>query len=67
MTDCIDRGLSREGELPGELHIPRRAKKLHDKLLEDQKKNHHYPFWTNDWLSVYAWRLMKKMLRVVVL
>ncbi|EYS92153.1 hypothetical protein X471_00445 [Bartonella bacilliformis str. Heidi Mejia] len=38
MTDCIDRGLSRESELPGGLHIPRRAKKLHDKLLEDQKK-----------------------------
>ncbi|MCZ2204161.1 L-serine ammonia-lyase [Bartonella sp. A05] len=54
MTNCIDRGLSQEGELPGGLCIPRRAKKLHDKLLEDRKKNRNHPLWANDWLSVYA-------------
>ncbi len=54
MTNCINRGLSQEGELPGGLHIPRRAKKLHDTLLENQKKNCNYPLWANDWLSVYA-------------
>ncbi|WP_455474624.1 L-serine ammonia-lyase [Bartonella sp. B30(2025)] len=54
MSNCIDRGLSQEGELPGELHIQRRAKKLYDKLLEDQKKNYNRPFLANDWLSVYA-------------
>ncbi|WP_455475564.1 L-serine ammonia-lyase [Bartonella sp. B17] len=54
MTNCIDRGLSKEGELPGELHVQRRAKKLYDKLIENRKKNHNYPFLANDWLSVYA-------------
>ncbi|MET3589919.1 L-serine dehydratase [Bartonella silvatica] len=54
MTNCIDRGLSQEGELPGGLRIPRRAKKLHEILLENQKKNRSYPLWANDWLSVYA-------------
>ncbi|WP_375665666.1 L-serine ammonia-lyase [Bartonella sp. TT121SHDZB] len=54
MTNCIDRGLSQEGELPGGLRVPRRAKKLHETLLENQKKNCNYPFWANDWLSVYA-------------
>ncbi|AQX19550.1 L-serine ammonia-lyase [Bartonella sp. WD16.2] len=54
MSDCIDRGLSQEGELPGGLRIPRRAKKLYQELLEDQKKNRNYSLWINDWLSVYA-------------
>ncbi|WP_375629041.1 MULTISPECIES: L-serine ammonia-lyase [unclassified Bartonella] len=54
MTNCIDRGLSQEGELPGGLRVLRRAKKLHETLLENQKKNRNYPLWANDWLSVYA-------------
>ncbi|CAK01302.1 L-serine ammonia-lyase [Bartonella tribocorum] len=54
MTNCIDRGLSQEGELPGGLRVLRRAKKLHETLLENQKKNCNYPLWANDWLSVYA-------------
>lgn len=54
MTNCIDRGLSQEGELPGGLHVLRRAKKLHDTLLENQRKNRNDPLWANDWLSVYA-------------
>ncbi|CAF26198.1 L-serine ammonia-lyase [Bartonella quintana] len=54
MINCIDRGLSQEGELPGGLRVPRRAKKLHDKLLENRKKNRNHPIWANDWLSVYA-------------
>ncbi|AQX18225.1 MULTISPECIES: L-serine ammonia-lyase [Bartonella] len=54
MINCIDRGLLQEGELPGGLCIPRRAKRLHDKLLEDQKKNCNKPLLANDWLSVYA-------------
>ncbi|MEL6088913.1 L-serine ammonia-lyase [Bartonella schoenbuchensis] len=54
MSDCIDRGLAQEGELPGGLRIPRRAKKLYKELLEDQKKNRNHSLWINDWLSVYA-------------
>ncbi|EJF81700.1 L-serine dehydratase tdcG [Candidatus Bartonella washoeensis] len=54
MIKCIERGLSQEGELPGGLHVQRRAKKLHDKLSEVRKKNRNHPLWANDWLSVYA-------------
>ncbi|ALE03907.1 L-serine dehydratase [Bartonella ancashensis] len=54
MKDCIYRGLSQEGELPGGLHVFRRAKKLHDKFLRDQKMKDDYSFFANDWLSVYA-------------
>ncbi|WP_019218493.1 L-serine ammonia-lyase [Bartonella florencae] len=54
MTNCIERGLAQEGELPGGLHVPRRAKKLHETLLENQKKNRNFPLLANDWLSVYA-------------
>lgn len=54
MTNCIDRGLSQEGELPGGLRVLRRAKKLYKTLLENRKKNHNYPLLANDWLSVYA-------------
>ncbi|WP_336294413.1 L-serine ammonia-lyase [Bartonella sp. CB169] len=54
MTNCIDRGLSQEGELPGGLHVLRRAKKLHKILLENQKKNRNCPLYANNWLAVYA-------------
>ncbi|WP_034988799.1 L-serine ammonia-lyase [Bartonella senegalensis] len=54
ITKCIERGLSQEGELPGGLHVPRRAKKLYETLLKNQKRNRNYPLWANDWLSVYA-------------
>ncbi|OLL54830.1 L-serine ammonia-lyase [Bartonella henselae] len=54
ITKCIDRGLSQEGELPGGLRVSRRAKKLYETLLENQKKNRNYPLLANDWLSVYA-------------
>ncbi|MBB5074021.1 L-serine dehydratase [Bartonella callosciuri] len=54
MTNCIDRGLSQEGELPGGLRVLRRAKKLHETLLKNREKNHNYPLLANDWLSVYA-------------
>ncbi|MHC5306926.1 L-serine ammonia-lyase [Bartonella sp. LJL80] len=54
MTACVDRGLLREGELPGGLHVKRRAKRLHDKLEDDWKKNRSNPLLANDWLSVYA-------------
>ncbi|GAA5099260.1 L-serine ammonia-lyase [Bartonella acomydis] len=54
MTNCIDRGLAQEGELPGGLHVPRRAKKLHETLLQNRKKNCNFPLLANDWLSLYA-------------
>lgn len=54
MKACVKRGLSRSGELPGGLHIKRRAKKLYEALQENSGKNYLNPFIANDWLSIYA-------------
>tara|TARA_A100001037_G_scaffold299011_1_gene323760 strand:+ start:2032 stop:3450 length:1419 start_codon:yes stop_codon:yes gene_type:complete len=54
MDDCIDRGLRKEGELPGGLHVKRRAKSIKDQLEAELGRNDIQPHSVNDWLSVYA-------------
>ena len=54
MDDCIARGLSRDGVMPGGLKVKRRAQAIHDKLNADWGSNVPNPLIANDWLSVYA-------------
>ncbi len=54
MNGCIERGLSRDGELPGGLHVRRRARRIHEQLLEERLTNASQPHAAYDWLSVYA-------------
>jgi len=54
MDDCIARGLSQEGILPGGLNVRRRAKRIHDQLLAEAGHNLAQPHQANDWMSVYA-------------
>lgn len=54
MSVCIDRGLSRDGIMPGGLNVSRRAKAIHEKLQDEWKQNKVNPLQANDWLSVYA-------------
>lgn len=54
MRGCIERGLSRDGVMPGGLNVRRRARQLHDKLQDDWRNNRINPLLANDWLSVYA-------------
>ncbi|APX11074.1 L-serine ammonia-lyase [Tateyamaria omphalii] len=54
MRDCIDRGLTTEGILPGGLQVKRRAKGIHDKLMAERGMNLTAPHTINDWMSVYA-------------
>ncbi len=54
MNDCIDRGLRMGGELPGGLHVKRRAKAIKDQLEAERGRNSVQPHVINDWLSVYA-------------
>ncbi|MDJ0820606.1 MAG: L-serine ammonia-lyase [Paracoccaceae bacterium] len=54
MEDCIDRGLTTEGILPGGLGVKRRAKGIHDALLAERGMNLTAPHTINDWMSVYA-------------
>ncbi|MEP3845251.1 MAG: L-serine ammonia-lyase [Paracoccaceae bacterium] len=54
MNACIDRGLRHDGILPGGLQVKRRAKGIHQKLLEERGMNLSAPHTINDWMSVYA-------------
>ena len=54
MTTCIDRGLERDGILPGGLNVKRRAKGIYDALLAERGLNMSAPHTINDWMSVYA-------------
>ncbi|SEO79629.1 L-serine ammonia-lyase [Salinihabitans flavidus] len=54
MNDCIDRGLSSDGVLPGGLGVRRRAKGIHDALMAERGMNLSPPHTINDWMSAYA-------------
>ncbi|PSL15686.1 L-serine ammonia-lyase [Shimia abyssi] len=54
MSDCISRGLEHDGILPGGLNVKRRARTIHQRLLNQTGSNSQQPHSINDWLSVYA-------------
>ena len=54
MAQCIDRGLSRHGILPGGLKVRRRAAEIHAKLLEGRRQNVRLPHEAMDHVSVFA-------------
>ena len=54
MNACIERGLEREGELPGGLRVRRRAKDIHAALSAEHGRNLTAPHVINDWISIYA-------------
>lgn len=54
MNTSIDRGMARDGELPGGLHVRRRARGIHQQLLAERLGNSSQPHAASDWLSVYA-------------
>ena len=39
IKDAIDRGVKAEGDLPGELHVKRKARIMYQKMLKDHKEN----------------------------
>lgn len=54
MNDCINRGLTTDGTLPGGLKVKRRAKGIYDALMAERGMNLTAPHTINDWMSVYA-------------
>jgi len=52
MRDCVDRGCRNEGELPGGLHVRRRAAALHRTLMTDD--GNIDPLATLDWVNLFA-------------
>ncbi|MDE1570618.1 L-serine ammonia-lyase [Aquabacter sp. P-9] len=54
MFACIDRGLARDGVLPGRLKVRRRAKSIRERLEADAGGNARAPHEVMDWVSVFA-------------
>lgn len=54
MNACIERGLHKEGVLPGGLNVRRRANGIYKNLQAQRLSNHQPPHAVNDWMSVYA-------------
>jgi len=54
MLGAIDRGLKRDGALPGGLNVSRRAKAIHDKLAADAGRNARAAHEIMDTVAVYA-------------
>jgi L-serine dehydratase len=54
MQACIERGLRQTGELPGGLHVRRRAPGLYARLRERQGKNEQDVLEGMDWVNLYA-------------
>ncbi|HEY9080025.1 L-serine ammonia-lyase [Magnetovibrio sp.] len=54
MDDCIEHGLQGEGNLPGGLNVPRRAKKLLTDLNANSERNLRDPLTIMDWVNLYA-------------
>jgi len=54
MKACMDRGMATPGELPGGLHVRRRARALHEDLQREERRNAKMPHDCLDWISLYA-------------
>ncbi|MBI4046355.1 MAG: L-serine ammonia-lyase [Devosia nanyangense] len=54
MSNCIDRGMNQDGQLPGGLKVRRRAKAIRAQLDAERTRNITNPLSANDWLALYA-------------
>lgn len=54
MQECVTRGCSREGQLPGGLHVRRRAKATYDRLRLRLESGYADPLTALDWVDLYA-------------
>jgi L-serine dehydratase len=54
MKSCVERGLRQGGELPGGLHVKRRAPGLYARLLDRKGDNEADVLHGMDWINLYA-------------
>jgi L-serine dehydratase len=54
MQECVRRGCSEEGILPGGLKVKRRASDLHRRLLASPEASLRDPLTAMDWVNLYA-------------
>ena len=52
MQECVQRGCAAQGVLPGGLKVPRRARELHEHLLEHGDTDD--PLYAMEWITLYA-------------
>ncbi|MEU7739560.1 L-serine ammonia-lyase [Nonomuraea sp. NPDC049158] len=52
MCECVERGIAKEGVLPGGLKVKRRANRLHRRLQTESPKTD--PLHAMDWVSLFA-------------
>ncbi|MEV4169504.1 L-serine ammonia-lyase [Nonomuraea sp. NPDC049709] len=52
MSDCVRRGISKEGVLPGGLKVKRRANQLHRRLQSESAEKD--PLQAMDWITLFA-------------
>jgi L-serine dehydratase len=54
MQDCVQRGVTSEGILPGGMKVKRRAAEIYQKLVSRPEANLQDPLSVMDWVNVYA-------------
>jgi L-serine dehydratase len=54
MQDCIERGCSTDGILPGRLKLQRRAGRLFEQLNDADRHSHNDPMAVMDWVNLWA-------------
>jgi L-serine dehydratase len=54
MQECVRRGVTSDGILPGGMKVKRRAAELYRKLVEHPEANLQDPLSVMDWINVYA-------------
>jgi len=54
MQECVRRGMTADGSLPGGMRVRRRAAELYRKLVEHPEQNLQDPLNVMDWVNVYA-------------
>jgi L-serine dehydratase len=54
MKDCVKRGTTQEGILPGGMKVKRRAAKMREALIERPEKSMQDPLTVLDWVNLYA-------------
>jgi len=54
MEACIERGMRQTGELPGGLHVRRRAAQVRDAILARMEANISDPLAAMDWVNLWA-------------
>jgi L-serine dehydratase len=54
MQACVKNGIAHDGELPGGLHVKRRAKAIHEQLCSAPEMSLTDPLTILDWVNLYA-------------